>query len=592
MKKVLSTNKLLVLSILTGLVSGLGALLFFYMLHFFSSYFIGYLAGFKVPSPGGETSPFHINGETTYKPWLLVILPAIGGLLSGVIVYSFAPEAEGHGTDAVIESFHKFSGYIRSRVPVIKLIASALTIGTGGSAGREGPIAQIGAGFASFISNFLKLTAREREILVVCGAASGIGSIFRAPFGGSIFGIEVLYKRDYEVDAFIYSVISCFAGYGVFASVVGWKPIFITPFYTFSPKELPLFALLGIISGVIAIIYVSVFYGLRDKFFRKMKIPNHFKPAIGGIMLGLLGFFFPQAIGTGYGWMQLAINGELGLSLMLGLIFAKIFATSFTISSGGSGGVYAPSLTIGAMVGGSIGMLLKQAFPAIITNPGVFTLIGMASFFSAAAKCPISPIIMVSEMTGDYNVLVPAILASTISYFSSGEYTIYEKQVISKTHSPAHTDRIISELGRRAYKVTDKIKKALIAFKVKDVMTKKVFSVNPDSTVADLYDLILKTDHHGFPVIKNNKLIGLVTLHELRSFPKEKWKELKVENVMVKHVKTISAEELIYDAIVKMARAGVGRLIVVSKDDPNKVVGIITKTDLMKAYNTALLVSI
>jgi len=568
------SKRILALSVTVGIVAGLGALLFYTLLHLSSAIFLNYICNYYPPSAPGEISPIelHFNPANGIRRWLLILIPTLGGLASGIIVYSFAPEAEGHGTDAVIEAVHNKGGKIRGRVPIIKTIASAITIGSGGSAGREGPIAQIGAGFASILSQKLKLSPKERELLVICGAGAGIGSIFKAPFGGALFGIEVLYKRDYEVEAFIPAIISSFIGYGVFALATGWQPIFIAPPYTFNPLELPFFAILGIISGIVSILYITVFYGLRDKFFKQMRIPDHFKPAIGGFLLGLMAYFFPAVLGPGYGWLQLSMAGKLALSLMVILIFAKILATSFTISSGGSGGVFAPSAFIGAMLGGAIGLIFHMLFPTVVSKPEIFALIGMGAFFSGAAKVPIAAIIIISEMTGDYNILIPAILASSMAYLVSGDYTIYEKQVLTRADSPIHIPELLSGI--------------LSSLKVKNVMTKDVITIKPTATIDELEKLINESGHLGFPVVnEKGELVGIVTYEDVIKVKPEERPKMKVEDIETRKLIVAHPNETLDAVLRKIVLHDISRLPVVDPKNPKKLVGIITRYDIARAIH-------
>ena len=570
--------KLLAYSLLVGIVAGCGALIFYYGLHLTTSILLGSICGFKQPSPRGEIPPFELRPANNLDKRLLVLMPCFGGLVSGFLVYTFAPEAEGHGTDAVIDSYHRKLAKIRGRVPIIKTLASIVTIGSGGSAGREGPIAQIGAGFASILSDLTGLSKREREILLICGAAAGIGSIFRAPFGGSIFGVEVLYLMDYEVDSLLPAVISTFTAYGLFSSIVGWNPIFTCKLFS-------------LITGLISTFYVKTFYRVRD-WFRAFKIPNHFKPAIGGLLLGIIAYWIPQALGTGYGWIQLALEEKLPVTLLVTIALAKIFATSFSIGSGGSGGVFAPSLTIGGMIGAGFGMLLRQAFPSIVTSSGVFTIIGMGAFFAAAGKVPIASILMVAEMSGEYRLLMPAFLAASISYAVSGRWSIYESQVFNRYESPAHFGELIEKVTGITVKARKEISKMLKAVKAGEIMSKNVSTVNPEMSLSKLYTLIFESGHHGFPVVENGKVVGMVTMDDLKKIDRKEWEKHVVREVMSRKLYTVYPDETVFDVIKLMYGQKVGRIIVVSKEDPKTLLGIITKKDIIKAYNTITLLTL
>lgn len=554
---------------LIGVLTGLWAVIFYIWLNYCSSFLLGDIAGFHPPLPGGESSghEFSVNSMN----YLLLIIPTIGGLISGVIVYSLAPEAEGHGTDAVIKSFHVLKGKIRKRVPIVKMIASIITIGSGGSAGREGPVAQIGAGFSSFLADILKLGERDRRILLICGVAAGVGCIFKAPLGGALFAMAVLYKHDYEVEGIIPAIISSIMAYSIFCSVVGWAPVFTTPEYTFThPVELLCYALIGIVCGLIGIIYVKVFYGLRDKIFRKIRIPRHFIPAIGGFMLGLLALFFPEILGMGYGWIQEAIDGKLLLSLMIVLIFAKILATSFTISSGGSGGVFAPSLFIGAMIGGSLGEISYSLFPEIITQPSACVLVGMASFFAGVANVPIVTLIMVCEMTNSYSLLVPLMLAEAISYVIMTRWTIYENQVPTRADSPAHRHELSIDILEKLH--------------VKDAMIRDVITVSPKDKVSHVLSLIDKYKHLGYPVISKGDVVGIITARDVTSVPISERDTKEIKDVSSNKLIVTYGDETLYNALHKMVERDIGRLPVVDRDNPKKLIGILTKSDIIVAY--------
>ncbi|VVB90765.1 Zinc metalloprotease [uncultured archaeon] len=559
-------------SIVIGIVAGFGAILFYLGLSAFSNYVVGGIGGYYPPVPGGEPQLF--GHPATSIRWVLFLLPAAGGLLAGIIIYTYAPEAEGHGTDAVIDAYNNKRGFIRKRVPIIKAISSIITIGSGGSAGREGPIAQIGAGFGSTFASFLKLSDRDRRIMVICGTAAGIGSIFKAPLGGAIFAIEVLYKSDMETEGLVPAFISSTVAYSIFSSFFGWGHIFTTPSFNFTdPKELVFYGILGILCAMTAILFVIIFYGLRDKVFKPLKIKPHFKPAIGGLLVGIIAIIFPEVLGTGYGWTQIAINGDIvrmSIILMIVLVLAKILATSFTISSGGSGGVFAPSLVIGAMIGGAFGQFMALVFPGIITQPGSYALVGMGALLAGVAKVPIAAIIMVSEMAGNHNLLAPMMVASTISYMLAGKWTIYEKQVENRASSPAH---------RRELTV-DILDSAL----VKDAMTTDVVTISPSLSVQGVLDLIHKYGYIGYPVVDEKKLVGIITFEDAEKVPFDKTDSTPVKDVMTRELIVAEPEDSLEDALLELLDKNIGRLLVVDSNDPTKLVGILTKLDIIKAH--------
>ncbi|NOY13137.1 MAG: chloride channel protein, partial [Deltaproteobacteria bacterium] len=433
--------RLLILAVLVGIVAGSGAVFFYFATNSVEHLMLGKIGNFHPPLEGTPESSFTqvINGLSAPYRWFLFLIPAFGGLISGWLVYTYAPEAEGHGTDGALEAFHRKNGVIRGRVPIIKTVASIVTIGTGGSAGREGPIAQIGAGFGSFVATRLGLSSADRRILLLAGIAGGIGATFRSPLGGALFAVEVLYRDpEFEHEGLIPCIISSIIAYSLFGSATGWKPLLATPHFQFNhPGELLLYLALGISCALLGVVYVKTFYGLRD-LFRKLPLPNWQKPAIGGLGLGLLALFIPQVLGSGYGLVQAALYGKMALWVMLVIALAKILATSLTISSGGSGGVFAPSLVIGAMLGGAFGASAETLFPLLTQDPRAYVLVGMAGFFAGVANAPIATLIMVSELTGNYSLLAPLMLVCVVAMLVMRKNTIYEKQVARRFDSPAH----------------------------------------------------------------------------------------------------------------------------------------------------------
>ena len=433
------TSRILLLSILVGVVAGGGAILFNWLLDICKEIFMVGLAHYSPPGLPKEGGAL-IEHWGPYSRLLLPLATTLGGLIAGWLVFSFAPEAEGHGTDAVLKAYHHAGGRIRARVPIIKTIASSITIGSGGSGGREGPIAQIGAGFGSILSHILKLDDSERRVLVMAGAAGGIGAIFHAPLGGALFATEVLYnKLEYETDVLVPSILSAVTAYSIVGYVFGFGSLFLTPEdYFTKPQLLPLYVLLSLISAAGAWLFIKMFYGSAS-WFKNLPYPQAIKPALAGFAVGLLGLLVPQALDGGYGWLQMIFMNKFTLGALLLIALAKMVATSLSIGSGGSGGVFGPSVIIGAALGGAVGQAFQMIFPGLGIDPVHFALVGMAAFFSAAAKAPLSSIIMVTEMTGSYGLLVPLMLTSFIAYLTlRPNETLYKSQVPERIDSPVH----------------------------------------------------------------------------------------------------------------------------------------------------------
>jgi chloride channel protein, CIC family len=429
-------HRLLVDTVLLGVVGALSAQVFMFLLQWCQTFFLVWLAGYHPPGLAGGMAPVVPEARS----WLIPVSTTLGGLLAGFIVYTFAPEAEGHGTDTAVNAFHNLRGVIRSRVPIIKMVASAITIGSGGSAGREGPVALITAGIASTYARKRGYSDKEMRLLLLVGMAAGLSAIFRSPIGTAIFAIEVLYSEmEFESGALVFTMLGSIVAYAINGFFVGFRPLFVVP-ANLTPANAGDYAwyiVLGVTCGVIAAILPEALYRTRD-LFRWIRCPPHFKPAIAGVVVGLVALLFPQVLGGGYSWIQAAIDGRIATVLLLVLAFAKIFTFALTIGSGGSGGVFAPSLFTGAMIGGFLSGILHQP-------PAAFAVVGMAAVFGAAARVPIATLLMVTEMTGGYGLLVAAAFAVTLGSLvqallsASLKYrSLYEGQVPSRPYSPAH----------------------------------------------------------------------------------------------------------------------------------------------------------
>ncbi len=573
------SGKLLLLSALVGVISGLGAVLFFYLMAWGDYFFMNLLVGYEPPLAGGEQ--FAIGGAPGHPPirWLFLIVPAIGALLSGIIVYSLAPETEGDGTDAVIDAFHNKRGIIRFRVPFIKMISSIFTISSGGSAGREGPIMQIGAGFGSFLATKLKLRDEDRRLLLIAGTSAGMGAIFRSPLGGAVVGAEVLYHDDFEAQGLVPSLISSIIAYSTFCSVYGWGPLFRMPALFFhSPTDLLFYAVFGIILAVVGRIYIKTYFSVKE-WFSRYRGPKVLKPAIGGLIVGAIGLFYPQVLGMGYGWIQQALDGKMLLSTMVAVALLKMFTTSVTINSGGSGGVFAPSLVIGGLLGGAFGQYVDAHFPGLVTHPAAFVVVGMGGFFAGVAKVPIASIIMVSEMTQGYGLLVPMMLVAAIAYLLTRHRSIYEKQVETKKDSPAHfgdfTINILEEL------------------KVKDAMVRRrqIPRIPYNAPLKQWQDILANSQDLYFPVVnEKDEIIGVISFRNIRSILfEEELHEMVIAADLMTDLVTVTPQESLYSALEKFIKSDYGTLLVVDEKDPNKIVGLLRHEDLISAYNREVL---
>ncbi len=608
-----SVWRLIALAGLVGVIAGLGAVVFQLLSHLVVRYGLEMAAGFKPQSPLGD---WQIFGEIQpllggFVPWMILPVIALGGLLSGVIVYWLAPEAEGHGTDAAIRAYHRNRGIIRPIVPLVKIVCSALTIGTGGSGGREGPIAQIGAGFGSFLATRLKLSEYDRRILLAAGLGAGIAAIFKAPLAGAIFAIEVLYRdEDFEAEALMPAFISCTAAYCVFGLVAryafgvrnAFEPLFVvSPGLKFAnPMLLVPLTLLALAMVVASRLYVKSFYGLQ-KAFTKLPIRKHFRPAVGALAAGAVGlgifyslaYFGPNVqqdslnvLSYGYGLLQSIMDGQFhynvaaGVVLLLLVGLGKIVTTSLTIGSGGSGGVFGPSMVIGGALGGAMGLLLKTWMPGVVTRVDVFVILGMASFFSAAAKTPVSTIIMVSELTSGYELLVPAMWVSAVAYLLSRGWSIYREQVPSRIDSPAHRGDFV--IG---------VMKGVTLERIWKPDTRPIVTFTLDTPLAKVTESIPVTTQTVFPVLdKDGNYCTLFSLNQIRRVIYEKafGQFAIVADIAAQSVEPLRLDTDLSTVMVDFAQLEYEELPVVNSATSQHLIGLLRRQDVIAAYNTRL----
>ena len=568
--------------ILIGLIAGLGSIAFQYLCQLGLHVFMDQMAGYRPPSPAGESHLISVT-NTPFNRWVLFFLPALGGIISGWLVYTFAPEAEGHGTDAAIESYHNKGGFIRGRIPFVKTIASAVTITSGGSGGREGPIAQIGAGFGSFLATRLRLSDRERRIMLAAGMGAGVGSIFRAPLAGALFAAEVLYRDpEFEAEVIIPAGISSVVAYCLFCLVFGWGSLFESKDFVFqNPLELGPYIVLAFVLVGGGVLYVKSFYGVQ-RVFRRIKIPNHIKPAIGGLCTGAIGFFLPATLSFGYGYAQMALNNEIPALFgfptlfLLGLAFGKILTTAFSIGSGGSGGVFGPSIVIGGAFGGAVGRTFHAIMPGIVTEPGAFVVVGMAGFFAAVSNTPISTIIFVSEMTNSYHLLLPSLLVCSLAFLLSRKWTIYIKQVPTRLDSNAHLgDFFVDVLG---------------TIRVKELLSqvRKVNLIPEDMPLVAFREIFSSTDQHYFPVVnRENRLTGIFSINDVRGiiFDQEIGDLVVMKDIANRNIIVTTPSEDLSEVLKKFTIRNLHRLPVVKEEDHTFLLGMLDRREVIQYYN-------
>lgn len=444
----LRTGRALTLCALTGLAAGLAAAAFYGLLEAARYGLTETLAHHAPPLAAGEVTFFPRAAHAEPLRWVLLVLPALGALVSALLVRRFAPAAEGHGTDAAIKAYHREGGLIPFSVIPVKALSASLVIGSGGSAGCEGPVTQIGAGCGSAVARLFRLSVAERRLLMAAGLAAGVGAIFRAPLAGAIFAAEIFYSGfDIEFEVVIPSLVASTVAYTVFALLFGWQPLFAMEAQAFrqAGSLIPYLAL-ALAVAVGAKLYIAVFRSVQAAF-RRARAPSWAKPAVGGLLTGVIGFFLPQVLGSGYGVIQQALAaggaqagtvGTLSLGTLGLLFFGKIVATSCTVGSGGSGGVFGPALVAGAALGAAVGLALSRLCPWLEIHPGAFALVGMAGFLAASVRVPIAAIVMVSEVTGNHGLLLPCMWVCGLAYWFGNGWTLYRSQVRDRSCSPVH----------------------------------------------------------------------------------------------------------------------------------------------------------
>lgn len=510
-------------------------------------------------------------------PGWVILVPILGSLISGPLIAYWAIEAKGHGVPEVMQAVILKGGRIRPRVAVVKSLASAVCIGSGGSAGREGPIVQVGAALGSTAAQFLKLGTERTITLVACGAAAGIAATFNAPIAGVIFAMEVI-LGEFTTHYFGTVVIAAVAASIVSRRFLGVNPAFTVPVYTLvSPWEIPLYAVLGVLAALVGWLFVGVLYMLEDRF-DAWRFPEALKPAVGAILVGLTGLLYPQVFGAGLTTIEQALNGSLPWLLLLTLTLAKLIATSFTLGSGNSGGIFSPSLYMGAMLGGAFGYGAHLLLPNVTAGTGAYALVGMASVFAAAAHAPLTTFLIVFEMSRDYQMILPLMITVGLSTLLSQylrRYSVYTLKLV-KRGIPLERDQSVDVMR---------------GLTVGEVMTQNPDVVRAEMTLEALADSFTRTHHHGFPVLdKEDRFVGVVTIQDLeRATAQVSTQGLTVADITKRDVVTARPHDMLSTALHYMSDRDVGRIPVVDPDEPHRLRGLLRRQDIVRAYRNAIL---
>lgn len=546
------------LSIVVGISGGLGAVAFRKLVELSHDFFFGFLL------------PLLPNS------YFVVLLPVLGGLIVGPLIYKLAPEAKGDGISHIMIALQRFTGDIRKRAGLVLIFTSAITLGSGGSAGREGPIALIGASAGSAIGKAIRLSARDLKVLTCCGVASGIAATFNAPMGGAIFSMEVISKKFTSLDA-VPILLAAVVGKAVATELIDPVPEFVNPNFYFTTFDMVLCFFIGPLFGFLSFLWVKGYYFFEDRF-QDLPLPDILKPAVGGLTAGVCGIFFFEfgIMGVGYEGINnifmLAARAPATdlLLLLLALGLLKMLATSSTVGSGGSGGVFAPTLYIGTMFGLAAGMLAEILAPDQIANPLDYGLLGMGALFAGTAGAPLTCIFMITEMTGNYGGLPSLIICCITSYtvarilLKGG--SIYTIKLMRKGIYLDLPQPVLSEVS------------------VGEAMHKEVIAVSPLCRISEVRDGIYRCNYTGFPVVDEGRLVGMITFDDIRRIPPHEQEKMTVKEVAVRAPITINPHQSAKMAMDLMYENDVGRLAVVEKDNAQKLIGIITRSDVIRAY--------
>ncbi len=560
------TQILILLSFVVGISTGLGAVLFIWLIERAKEFFFGY-------------SLSYLNQFIVKWKFWIPLIPFVGGLIVGPIVYRYAREARGHGVPEVMESVALRGGIIRPRVAVAKSIASAVCIGSGGSAGREGPIVQIGSTIGSMIGQVFRMSGDRVRILVGCGAAAGIAAVFNAPIAGVIFALEVI-LGDFGIRTFSPVILSSVIASVISRSILGDSPAFDVPkVYTlFSAYEIPIYIALGAFTAVVGKGFTSVLYFAED-IFEKIKISGFLKPAIGGLLLGGVGLFLPQVFADGYDTIELALLGRLPLLLLGILVVAKILATSLTLGSGNSGGIFAPSLFMGAVAGGFFGQIAHMLFPGVTGPSGAYALVGMAGVVAGATHAPITAILIIFEMTGNYKMILPLMITCVFA-------TLIARRL---NHESIYT----LKLSRRGVKLRSGRDVAILSsIKVRDVMHTDYRSIQPETNLGQLLKIFEDSEHDYFPVVRTDgELVGALSFQDLRRIASSTGLDQLVIAADICHTQfsLISPEDTLDEALRKIAARDLDVVPVVDHENTKKLVGMLEKGDIYSAYNRKII---
>lgn len=571
-------------SFVIGMVTGGIAILFHWLIHAVRGYLFAGLAHYPLDDVPVLTNIFNLQGERPVY-LLVILLPALGGLMVGLCSYYLDSNAAGTGIDQLLDSFHHHSGQMRKRTAFVKFLASSFTLSSGGSAGKEGPMSLIGAGIGSLYGKFIKMGARARRTLLLAGSAGGLGAIFRAPLGGAITAVEVLYKEDFEADALLPCIISSVTAYTTYSMVLGFGHQLIYKADVFhSPLSLIFYIFLGLFCSGAGYVFVRLFRAMNTRVFGRLRLHPIFKPALGGLIVGLIGLLFPQSIGEGLGVIQGILDGHLpdawwiASLFLLALALLKMLSSSLTLQSGGSGGVLIPSLFIGGTLGAFFGTVCYHFFPQYVGSVAPFVIVGMAAFFASVTNASLGALVMVTELTGGYELLPPLMIVAVISLITSHKWSIYSNQVTNKFSSQAHLWDM-NPINLQHVRVGD-------AF---NHQYHRQAIIPNNMTLAELEEVTKTTQQTDFIIENESKiLLGLLSLRDLSKVDEDVQasKELLVaQDLIARKLYYVRESDSLYLALKLLVDSDFDKVPVVRSDEQEPhLLGYLRHQDILQYY--------
>jgi CIC family chloride channel protein len=554
---------MLVLSLLVGAGAGLGAVAFRYMILGFTYAFTGH----RDYSAAGHAGNTLLPGLGV---WFVVLAPVVGGLIYGPLVSRFAPEARGHGVPEVMLAVNRLGGRMRPQVPIVKSLASALCIGSGGSVGREGPIVQIGSALGSVLGQLVRVSESQLRLLVACGAAAGISATFNAPIAGVFFALELI-LRNFDTESFGFVVLSSVTADAIGRAAFGSHPFLALPGFNFtSPLELVLYAGLGVLAVGVGLTFVRVLYAGEDLADRLWRGPSWLRPAAGGILLGLVLLAVPQMYGVGYPVLEHAVGGHYVILALLGLLVAKILATSLTMWIGGSGGVFAPSLFMGAMLGSAYGTVAHQLLPGLAAAAGAYGLVGMGAVFAATARAPITGLIIIFELTGNYRIILPLMCAIVVATALSNAIT---------------KDTIYTlKLRRRGIDIdTPRTPSRMAQMTVAEAMGQTPQPLRPDQPLDEIIARFASERGDSLPVLTDDgSLIGVIAAVDVERTISHSPDDIADGARLARAVPRLRASDSLEDAVHTLGATDDDGVPVTGEHD--QLIGWLTHRRVLRAY--------